>query len=474
MNEESDGTVYVHLVLGAGGVLCLSFAGAIRALEENNIRPASISACSAGALIGALLATGKTAGELEQIVLSADLSGLGEPLPTSRLRQALKFFSMRRWPYALSEQSHVADLFKALVGDDPTFESLEIPFATAAMDLLAGRLLAYSKEHHGTLRVSEALRVATAIPFLYPPYEQEGRVIVDAAVATQLPVWLVSGREQDLPIVTIAPTKPQQMGRPRSLPDYIQTLLNAGVTARDHYQFAQMPRLRSIQIPTGNIDPLAFDLSLQERRSLIDRGRETAREAIKRWGPKLDVTPQFEIPPSVREINDDLARAEAFGDERMAGFYARVGKTAGKRVFLSYSHDDGDWHQRFKTHVSPLVEGGALQLWDDTNIGMGTRWNDAIERALETSQAAILLVSANFLASTYVMEKELPYLSEAARQRGLILMWLLVSDCLFRETALADYQCLNNPEVPLDQLSPGDREKALANTARLIKRDLGL
>ena len=191
-------------------------------------------------------------------------------------------------------------------------------------------------------------------------------------------------------------------------------------------------------------------------------------------GPKLDVTPEFEIPPPVRDINDDLARAEAFGDERMAGFYARVGKTAGKRVFLSYSHDDSDWHQRFKTHVSPLVERGGLQLWDDTNIGTGTRWSDAIERALETSQAAILLVSANFLASTYLMERELPYLSEAARQRGLILMWLLVSDCLFRETALADYQCLNNPEVPLDQLSPGDREKALANTARLIKRDLGM
>jgi predicted acylesterase/phospholipase RssA len=35
----------VHLILGAGGVRCLSHVGALRALRENGFEFASISAC---------------------------------------------------------------------------------------------------------------------------------------------------------------------------------------------------------------------------------------------------------------------------------------------------------------------------------------------------------------------------------------------------------------------------------------------
>jgi predicted acylesterase/phospholipase RssA len=58
----------VHLVLGAGGAKCISYAGALSVLEERGIRFKTVSSCSAGTLIGALLCAGKSAEEILRAV----------------------------------------------------------------------------------------------------------------------------------------------------------------------------------------------------------------------------------------------------------------------------------------------------------------------------------------------------------------------------------------------------------------------
>ena len=79
-------TTKVHLVLSAGGVKVLSYIGALSVLAERNISFASVSACSAGSFIGALLSAGKTPEEIENWILDIDLSSyLGKRAPPSPL-----------------------------------------------------------------------------------------------------------------------------------------------------------------------------------------------------------------------------------------------------------------------------------------------------------------------------------------------------------------------------------------------------
>jgi predicted acylesterase/phospholipase RssA len=54
INRTSD-TTWSHLVLAGAGVLSLSYAGALAVLHERGIRFRSVSSCSAGTFIGALL-----------------------------------------------------------------------------------------------------------------------------------------------------------------------------------------------------------------------------------------------------------------------------------------------------------------------------------------------------------------------------------------------------------------------------------
>src|SRR3954465_12543236 len=67
------------------------------------------------------------------------------------------------------------------------------------------------------------------------------------------------------------------------------------------------------------------------------------------------------------------------------------------KVFISYSHTDQEWLERLKRHLKPLVREGRLDCWDDTHIRPGDDWKKEIRTALDTAQAAVLLISADFL-----------------------------------------------------------------------------
>src|SRR4051794_4914264 len=96
--------------------------------------------------------------------------------------------------------------------------------------------------------------------------------------------------------------------------------------------------------------------------------------------------------------------------------------TIKKIIFISYSHCDSTWLERLQVHLKPLEKEGFFDIWDDTRISTGQNWSVEIKKAIESSQVAVLLISADFLASDYIISEELPCLLAAAQTQGLIVM----------------------------------------------------
>lgn len=86
------------------------------------------------------------------------------------------------------------------------------------------------------------------------------------------------------------------------------------------------------------------------------------------------------------------------------------------------------------------------------------------------AQVAVLLVSADYLASDFVADEELPLLLDRASRHGVHVLPILVGPCDFLSTRLASFQFVNSPSSPLASKSRDEQEQVLVNVADSIER----
>ncbi|HBL29579.1 MAG TPA: hypothetical protein DD490_22320 [Acidobacteria bacterium] len=142
-------------------------------------------------------------------------------------------------------------------------------------------------------------------------------------------------------------------------------------------------------------------------------------------------------------------------------------------VFVSYSHRDKEWLDRLRVHLKPLERNGTIEVWADTGLETGQVWLDGIRRGLAEASAAVLLVSADFLASDFIAGEELPPLLEAAASRGVALLPLYLSPCrLASVPALARLQSVNPLDRPLIALSRPEQEAVFVRLAEAVEAAL--
>jgi hypothetical protein len=150
----------------------------------------------------------------------------------------------------------------------------------------------------------------------------------------------------------------------------------------------------------------------------------------------------------------------------------KAGVTASKRtkVFISYSHRDNEWLERLRVHLKPLERDYALDIWDDTQIRAGAKWLDEIEKAIQSAKVGVFIVTADFLASDFIVKNELPPLLEAAEKDGAVIMSLIVSPSRFTSTkSLSQFESVNDPSRPLIKLSRGEQEEILVKVSEKIE-----
>ena len=144
------------------------------------------------------------------------------------------------------------------------------------------------------------------------------------------------------------------------------------------------------------------------------------------------------------------------------------------KVFVSYSHQDREWLKRLRVHLRPLERRYGVDVWVDTDIKPGSKWREEIEKGLATAKVAVLLVSADFIASDFVEKNELPPLLRAAEAEGTVILPLILSPSMFsRMDELAQFQAVNDPSMPLVNLTKGEQEAALVRLTEAIENALG-
>ena len=131
------------------------------------------------------------------------------------------------------------------------------------------------------------------------------------------------------------------------------------------------------------------------------------------------------------------------------------------KLFVSYNHRDRTWLERLKVHLTLLERRGLVHVWSDTRIEVGARWKEEIESALAGARVAVLLVSADFLASDFIWNEEMPRIL-AHQKQGMVVLPLIARPCAW----------LIAPELAELQARPVDGRPLSLGTEADVDRDL--
>lgn len=110
-----------------------------------------------------------------------------------------------------------------------------------------------------------------------------------------------------------------------------------------------------------------------------------------------------------------------------------------------------------------------MSIGQTRQIKAGDKWREEISKAISEAAVAILLVSADFLASDFIAENELPPLLEAAEKDGVKIISVILKKCAYNETkAISCYQAHNNPSKPVISMHASYREELWYRLAQKV------
>ena len=205
------------------------------------------------------------------------------------------------------------------------------------------------------------------------------------------------------------------------------------------------------------IDDVKTPLLLRENVGVSLVGLDSKSAAVRiteSFGPK-GVRPRASTPPP-------------FPQRDSSGGLPEQRERRG-RVFVSYSHKDSAWLDKVLVFLRPIERAGSIEIWSDRRMEAGDQWREEIERALSNTDAALLLVSSDFLASDFIHNEELPRILEQAENRSTAVYSLILRPCRYGRSPLSKFQSFNSPDQSLYKLKGYEREELLVRVVDIIE-----
>lgn len=315
-------------VFEGGGVKGVAFAGALQAAEQAGVREwVNVAGTSAGAISAALLVAGYDAAGLRRALDATEYFrfadyGFGGKW-VGGLRNALRSRGVVRGGYFktwLSERFAESPLAK----ERPTFADVartDLPadldpaererarhrLKVVASDITEGRMLVLPDDIEGyapsadadpftkdAFPLVDAVRMSMSFPFFFDPVTlwrvtdagpRRPHLIVDGGLLSNFPIWIfdsasaVTRRTFGFRLYEgQGPEQPpyREVRGPLWPVPLAKAMFFAATEAWDRRKMSEMTRVRTVNIPTGAVSTLDFQLSRENRDLLFGNGKAAA------------------------------------------------------------------------------------------------------------------------------------------------------------------------------------------------------
>ncbi len=205
----------IGLALGGGAAKGFAHVGVIAVLEEAGLRPSYVVGTSAGSLVAALYASGKTSAELQKAALAIEEVAITDWMLPLVGRGMLRGDALGRY------------VNEAVSGR--LIEDMRIPLGVVATDLGNGQAVLFQRGDTGT-----AVRASSAVPAVFVPVRISGRDYVDGGLVAPVPVRFARQMGAELVIAVDISTQPESGTTGDTLQILLQTFSIMGKSINQH------------------------------------------------------------------------------------------------------------------------------------------------------------------------------------------------------------------------------------------------
>lgn len=248
----------IGIVFSGGGSKGIAQAGALKFLEEQNIKPSLIAGTSAGAIIAALYAYGKKPEEILDFFKS------------------IYFF---HWKHFTIKKAGIIDSLSFKIDFDKIFKEatigdLTIPTFITATNLVSGKLKVFNHE----TKITDAVLASSSFPGMMSPYELDGKLYSDGGILNHFPTDLLQGRCDTTIGIYVSPIQTIEAKDLRSI---------KSVTTRAFDLLSAQGNYQKFNLCDWVIEPLAlasfstFETNKLKMDSIFEIGYQAAKESFK-------------------------------------------------------------------------------------------------------------------------------------------------------------------------------------------------
>ena len=238
----------IGLALGGGAARGFAHIGVIQVLEEHGIKPDLVVGTSAGSLVAAMYASGKTGVELASLAHSMDESAITD------------------WSFpgrGLIRGEALARYVREQTGGR-SIEQMHLPLGIVATDLDSGQGILFQRGDPGA-----AVRASSAVPAVFQPVRIGTREYVDGGLVAPVPVSYARQMGADLVIAVDISSPPDGAATGDAMHMLLQTF---AIMGRSINQF----ELRNADVVVRPRLTGVSSADFTARKRAIDAGRQAA------------------------------------------------------------------------------------------------------------------------------------------------------------------------------------------------------
>ena len=301
----------VAVVLSGGGAKGLAHVGALKVIEKAGIPVDIVVGTSMGSLVGGLYAIGYNAHQLDSIARSLDWMDIITDRDDIRSLNIIE--RERQNTYLLQREltkdnkggllkgrKVITTLERLCAGytDSIDFDKLPIRYSCIATDLADKTEIDI---HSGSLPL--AMRASMAIPAVFTPVRQDGKVLVDGGFTNDYPVDVARKMGADIVIGVTVVQSPQKAEQLKSTSNVIMQVLFFNILNKFEENIANT----DLYIPVNTTGYTAGSFGKTAVDSLIQRGEQ---QAMSQWDEMLKLKEQIGI--SSTTVLGDLQSPHCF------------------------------------------------------------------------------------------------------------------------------------------------------------------